>query len=116
MNPRAIRHILLKDQAMTTSSPSYLPLPNLDELIISFDKLHITMPSHNSSTENLVDRILNQPWRSPINPTTGEPMPYNTASPTTGPTSPAPSQGSPVPPHVQILEQEVLALSPPPPS
>jgi hypothetical protein len=101
---------------MNTSSPSHSPLPNLDELITSFDKLYISMPSRDSSTENLVDRILDQPWRSPINPTMGEPMPYNTASPTIGPTSPAPSQGSPVPPHVQILEQEVLALSPPPPS
>jgi hypothetical protein len=46
----------------------------------------------------------------------GESMPYNTTSPTTGPTSPTPSQGSPVPPHIQILEQEVLALSLPQPS
>jgi hypothetical protein len=101
---------------MNTSSPSYSPLPNLNELITSFDKLYISMPSYDSSTKNLVDQILDQLWRSLINPATGEPMPYNTASPTTGPTSPAPSQGSPVPPHVQILEQEVLALSPPPPS
>jgi Chromo (CHRromatin Organisation MOdifier) domain len=54
-NPRAIQCVLLKDQAMTTSSPSYSPLPNLDELIIAFDKLYITMPSCDSSTENLVD-------------------------------------------------------------
>jgi Chromo (CHRromatin Organisation MOdifier) domain len=115
-NLQAIRCVILKDQTMNTFLPSHSPLPSLDKLIISFDKLHISMPSRNSSTENLVDQILDQPWRSPINPAMGEPMPYNTVSPTTGLTSPTPSQGSPVPPHIQILEQEVLVLSPPPPS
>jgi hypothetical protein len=91
---------------MSSSSSSYSPLPELDELIISFNKLYISMPSHDSSAENLVDRILDQPWRSPVNPTTGEPMPYNTTSPSLAPTSPVPSQG----------DQEILALSPPPTS
>jgi hypothetical protein len=95
---------------MHSFSSSHSPLPELDELIISFNKLHISMPSCDSSTKNLVDRILDQPWRSPLNPATGEPMPYNTASPGTGPASPAPSQGGP------ISEQEVPALFPPPPS
>jgi hypothetical protein len=97
---------------MTRSPPS--PLPDIDRLIILLDQLHISMPSHDSSTKNLVDRILDQPWRSPLNPTTGEPMPYSTASPTTGPSSPVSDQGSPVLPQVQILEQEVPALSLPP--
>jgi Chromo (CHRromatin Organisation MOdifier) domain len=57
-NPQAIRHITFKERAMETPSSSYFPLPNLDELITSFDKLHISMPSHDSSTKNLVDQIL----------------------------------------------------------
>jgi hypothetical protein len=93
---------------MYSSSSSHSPLPEPDKLVIAFDKLHISMPSHDSSTENLVDQILDQPWRSLVNPVMGEPMPYNMASPTTGPTSPAPSQGGP------ISEHEIPALSPPP--
>jgi Chromo (CHRromatin Organisation MOdifier) domain len=115
-NPQAIRHIAFKEQAMNTPSSSYSPLPNLDELITSFNKLYISMPSQDSSTENLVDQILDQLWRSLANLATGELMPYNTASSTDDPSSPTPSQGSPLPPHVQILEREILALSPPPPS
>jgi hypothetical protein len=46
---------------MDTSSPSYSPLPNLDELITSFDKLYISMPSRDRSAENLVNQILDQP-------------------------------------------------------
>jgi hypothetical protein len=41
---------------------------------------------------------------------TGEPMPYNTTPPTTGPASPASSQDNLIP------EQGIPALSPPPPS
>jgi hypothetical protein len=99
---------------MTRLPPS--PLPDINHLTILFDRLHISMPSCDSSTENLVDQILDQPWRSPLNPATGEPMPYNAASPTTGPNSPTSDQGSPAPPQEQILEQEVPALSPPLPS
>jgi hypothetical protein len=119
MNPQAIQCITFKEQNMNMSSPSYSPLPNLDELITSFDKLHISMPSRNSSTENLVERILDQPWRVPVNPATGEALPYcvnKLASPTTEHSSPAPNPDSPAPLHVQILEWEILALSPPPPS
>jgi Chromo (CHRromatin Organisation MOdifier) domain len=108
--PQTIRRITFKKQPMRSPSSSHSPLPELHKLIISFNKLHISMPSRDSSTENLVDRILDQPWRSPVNPAMGEPMPYNTASPTTGPTSPASGQGSP------ISEHGVPALSPPPPS
>jgi hypothetical protein len=43
-------------------------------------------------------------------------MPYSTASPTTDPSSPTSGQDSPAPPQAQTLEQEVLALSPLPPS
>jgi hypothetical protein len=88
---------------MPLPSSSHSSLPELDELIVSFNKLYISMPSRDSSTENLVDRILDQPWRSPLNPAMGEPMPYDTTSST-------PSQSSP------SAEQEVPALSPPPPS
>jgi Chromo (CHRromatin Organisation MOdifier) domain len=89
IHPQAIQYIIIKEEAMMKwSSPSYSPIPNLEELIISFDKLCISMPSCNSSTENLVDHILNQPWRSPTNLVTGEAIPYcmnNYASPTTSP-------------------------------
>jgi Chromo (CHRromatin Organisation MOdifier) domain len=108
--PQAIRHITFKRGPMHSSSSSHSPFPELNELIILFNKLHISMPSHDSSTENLVDQILDQPWRSPLNPATGESMPYNTTSPSTGPASPTPSQGNP------ISEQEIPVLSPPPPS
>jgi hypothetical protein len=81
---------------MTRSSPS--PLPDINHLTVLFDHLHISMPSHDSSTENLVDQILDQPWRSPLNPATGEPMPYSTASPTTDPSSPTSGQDSPASP------------------
>jgi hypothetical protein len=105
---------------MDTPSPSYSPIPNLNKLIISFNNLCISMPSCDSSTENLVNHILNQPWRSPTNLVTGEAIPYcmnDHAPPTTGPSSPkASNTDSPAPLHVQILEQEILALSLPPPS
>jgi hypothetical protein len=97
---------------MTRSPPS--PLPDVNHLIVLFDRLHISMPSRDSSTENLVDQILDQPWRSPLNPVTGEPMPYSTESPPTS--SPTSGRESPVPPQTQTLEQEIPALSPPPPS
>jgi hypothetical protein len=95
---------------MHSFSSSHSPFPELDELIISFNKLHISMPSRDSSTENLVEQILDQLWRSPLNPATGEPMPYSTASPTTGPTSPTSNQDDP------ISEHEIPRLSPPPSS
>jgi Chromo (CHRromatin Organisation MOdifier) domain len=108
--PQAIQRIAFKERPMHSSSSSPSPFPELDKLIISFDKLHISMPSCDSSAENLIDKILDQPWRSPLNPTTGEPMQYRIASPSTAPTSPAPSQGGLIP------EQGIPALSPPPPS
>jgi Chromo (CHRromatin Organisation MOdifier) domain len=111
-NPQAIQRIVLKEEAMTRSSPS----PLINHLTVLFDRLHISMPSRDSSTENLVDQILNQPWRSPLNPTTGEPMPYSTASPSTNLSSPVSGQNSPAPPQAQTSEQEIPALSPPPPS
>jgi hypothetical protein len=109
-HPQVVQHIILKEQTMTEPSPSHSPLPSLNKLIIAFDKLCISMPSHNSSTENLIDQILNQPWRSPTNPVTGEVIPYCTndvTTPTTGPNSPTSkpnSANSPAPLHVQILE------------
>jgi hypothetical protein len=99
---------------MARSPPS--PLPDINQLTVLFDCLHISMPSRDSSTENLVDQILNQPWRSPLNPAMGEPMPYSTASPPTNPSSPVSDQNSPAPSQMQALEQEVPALSLPPPS
>jgi Chromo (CHRromatin Organisation MOdifier) domain len=113
-NPQAIRQIILKEEAMTRSSPS--PLPDIDHLTVLFDHLHISMPSRDSSTENLVDQILDQPWRSPLNPATGETMPYSTESPPTNPSSPVSGQDSPASPRAQASEQEIPALSPPPPS
>jgi Chromo (CHRromatin Organisation MOdifier) domain len=53
--PQAIRRLIFKEQPMHPSSPSHSSLPELDELIISFDKLHISMPSCDSSTKNLVE-------------------------------------------------------------
>jgi Chromo (CHRromatin Organisation MOdifier) domain len=94
-NPRAIRCIVFKGQLMPSPSSSDLPLPELDELIIAFSRLYISMPSRDSSTENLVDRILDQPWRSPMNPATREPMSYEATSPTNEPSQPASRQSSP---------------------
>jgi hypothetical protein len=77
------------------------------------------MPSCDSSTKNLIDWILDQPWRAPVNLVTGEALPYcvnEPASPTTKHSSPASDPDSPAPLHVQILEQEILTLSPPLPS
>jgi Chromo (CHRromatin Organisation MOdifier) domain len=54
-NPQAIRCIIFKKPLMHSPSSSHSPLPKLDELIISFNKLYISMPSRDSSTENLVD-------------------------------------------------------------
>jgi hypothetical protein len=105
---------------MDQLSPSHLPLPNIDKLIISFDQLHISMPSCDSSTENLVDRILDQPWRSPTNPITGEALPYRIdQQASTGLNSPTPEGSNSkdvTPPHIQMLEREILTLSPPLPS
>jgi Chromo (CHRromatin Organisation MOdifier) domain len=113
-NPQAIRRVAFKKQLMHSPSSSYSPLPELNELITSFNKLYISMPSRDSSTENLVDQILNQPWRSPVNPATGEPMRYEVASSTDEPSRPASCQSSP--PREQTPAQEIPALSPPPPS
>jgi Chromo (CHRromatin Organisation MOdifier) domain len=119
-HPQAIQQVILKEHTMDWSSPSHSPLPNINKLITSFDQLYISMPSHNSSTENLVNRILNQPWRSPTNPITSEALPYcidQQAS--TGPSSPTPKGSNSEDitlPHIQMLEREILALSPPLPS
>jgi hypothetical protein len=99
------------------SRPSSFPLPDINSLITLFNQLYISMPSHDSSAKNVVDPILDQPWRSPTNPITGEVIPYRTedAPSTTNQDSPTPAASS-TNSHIQILERKILALSPPPPS
>jgi Chromo (CHRromatin Organisation MOdifier) domain len=76
-HPQVVQHIVLKEQTITEPTPSHSPLPSLNELVIAFNKLCISMPSCNSSIENLIDQILDQPWRSPTNPVTREVIPYH---------------------------------------